>query len=178
MKHERKWLFLAFVVFLFPVARAEVRQTAESSFLLEGHALVEASPARVYANLVDVASWWDPAHTWSGAAPNLKLDARAGGCFCERLPAGGSVEHARVVMTQPGVLLRLVGALGPLQESAVTGVLTFKLAPEADGTRITLSYAVSGALSLPAAQLAPLVDQVLMGQLERLGKFANQAGSR
>ena len=48
-------------------------------------------------------------------AKNLSIDARPGGCFCEKLPNGGGVEHARVVYVAPREVLRLSGALGPLQ---------------------------------------------------------------
>jgi uncharacterized protein YndB with AHSA1/START domain len=128
--------------------------------------------------LVNIPMWWDPAHTWSGAARNLSLDARAGGCFCEKLAGGGSVQHARVVFVQPGKLLRLDGALGPLQEMPVTGVLTFALEPDGPGTRITMTYKVSGDLAARAAKLAPVVDQVLNAQIARLRNLANTRARR
>ena len=84
----------------------------------------------VYRELGQGRRWWDPAHTWSGSARNLKLEPKAGGCFCEKLADGGSVQHGRVIFAQPGKLLRLEGALGPLQDMAVTGVLSFNLAPD------------------------------------------------
>jgi uncharacterized protein YndB with AHSA1/START domain len=125
--------------------------------------------------MTKVAGWWDPKHTWSGSAKNLKLEPRAGGCFCEKLPDGGSVQHARVIFAQPGKLLRLEGALGPLQEMAVTGVLSFSLAPDGPGTRIRMTYRVAGVLTMDSAKLAPLVDQVMGIQLERLRAFAGGA---
>jgi hypothetical protein len=114
-------------------------------------------------------------HTWSGAAGNLKLDPKAGGCFCEKLPDGGSVQHARVIFAQPGKLLRLEGGLGPMQDMAVTGILSFKLEPDGKGTRIRMTYRVAGMLTLPSAQLAPGVDQVMGTQLDRLRAFAGGA---
>jgi uncharacterized protein YndB with AHSA1/START domain len=153
-------------------AQAEVREARDGMFLIERSIATTAAPAAAYVALVRVSGWWDPAHSWSGAAKNLRLEPKAGGCFCEKLPDGGSVEHARVVFAQPGKMIRLEGALGPLQDMAVTGVLTFKLEPDSAGTKITMSYRVSGALAMDATKLVPLVDQVLGGQLERLRSFA------
>jgi uncharacterized protein YndB with AHSA1/START domain len=173
MNFPHRSLFLCAALLLVGTANAEVRDTRDGAFRIETSVSSSAPPAAVYAALGKVAKWWDSAHTWSGSARNLNLELRAGGCFCEKLANGGSVQHARVIFAQPGKMLRLTGALGPLQDMAVTGVLTFTLAPEGTGTRITMSYGVSGSLSMEAAKLAPLVDQVMGGQLERLRGYAN-----
>jgi uncharacterized protein YndB with AHSA1/START domain len=149
-------------------ASAEVKDTRDNGFTIEATVLAEASPASTYRALVNVAMWWDPAHTWSGSARSLTLDPKAGGCFCEKLANGGSVQHARVIFAQPGKLLRLEGGLGPMQDMAVTGILSFTLEPDGKGTRIRMSYRVAGMLTMPAAQLAPGVDQVMGIQLGRL----------
>lgn len=55
------------------------------------------------------------------------VDARPGGCFCEKMPNGG-VRHMTVThVMAPGTLV-LNGGLGPLGTMATTGVmeLTFK----------------------------------------------------
>ena len=154
-------------------ATAAVSETHENAFTIEATVLVDATPASTYRDLTRVNLWWDPAHTWSGAAGNLKLEPKAGGCFCEKLADGGSVQHGRVIFAQPGKMLRLQAALGPLQGMAVTGVLSFSLAPDGPGTRITMTYRVAGALTMESAKLAPLVDQVMGSQLSRLGNFAS-----
>jgi len=154
-------------------AHAGVLETRDGAFVNQSAVTVKLAPAATYRALARVAAWWDPAHTWSGAAKNLSLDPRAGGCFCEKLVDGGSVQHARVVFAQPGKVLRMDGALGPLQEMAVTGVLTYTIAADGQGSRITMTYRVAGALSMDAAKLAPLVDQVMTGQLERLRGYAD-----
>lgn len=153
-------------------APAAVSETRESGFTITTTVMVEAKPASVFRDLTRVGRWWDPAHTWSGQASNLKLEPKAGGCFCERLPDGGSAQHGRVIFAQPAKLLRLQAALGPLQDMAVTGVLSFALAPDGPGTRVTMTYRVAGALSMDSAKLAPLVDQVMGIQLNRLRDFA------
>ncbi len=154
-------------------ATAAVSETRESAFTIETTVLVDARPGSTYRDLTRVGLWWDPAHTWSGTSKNLKLEAKAGGCFCETLSDGGSVQHGQVIFAQPGKLLRLQALLGPLQNMAVTGILSFALAPDGAGTRVTMTYRVSGALTMDSAKLAPLVDQVLGVQLNRLREFAS-----
>lgn len=156
-------------------ADADIRETHDNSFVIESSVTTTASPAAAYAAIGKVGAWWDPKHSWSGVAHNLSLQMRAGGCFCEKLKDGGSVEHGHVVFADPGKMLRINGALGPFQEMAVTGILTFKLAPEGAGTRITLNYSVSGAIAMDTKQLAPGVDQVLGGQLARLKAYVDKS---
>src|SRR5687767_7057764 len=79
--------------------------------------IVNTSPERAFRALVDdLGTWWDSAHTFSGDAGNLWLTANPGGCFCETLANGGGVAHAVVNQVLPGELVRMTGALGPLQE--------------------------------------------------------------
>jgi hypothetical protein len=147
---------------------ADVRDVQEAGFHLETVRMIEDRPEAVYQRLTKVSQWWDGAHSWSGSARNLSLQPRAGGCFCEKLKGGGSVQHARVVFAQPGRLLRMEGAFGPLQEMPVQAVLTFSLAPDGPGTRVTMTYRAAGQFTTATAGLAPLVDKVLTSQLERL----------
>jgi hypothetical protein len=164
----------AFSLFLSAsIAQAEVSETRENGFVIQTTVMADSPPAEVYRDLVRVAHWWDPAHTWSGSAKNLRLEPRAGGCFCEKLPDNGSVQHGRVLFAQPAKLLRLEAALGPLQDMAVTAVLTFTLAPDGPGTRITMTYRVAGSLTMDSAKLAPGVDKVMGIQLRRLRDFAS-----
>ena len=83
----------------------EVRETVNVATLLR---------RRLSLHSASVGSWWDPEHTYSGSAANLSLDAEPGGCFCERLPNGGGVEHMRVTYVAPGKRIVLTGSLGPL----------------------------------------------------------------
>ena len=156
-------------------ALAAVSAADEGAFVIEATVMVAAPPASTYRDLTRIGLWWDPAHTWSGSARNLKLARQAGGCFCEKLADGGSVEHGRVIFAQPGKMLRLQAALGPLQGMAATGVLSFTLAPDGPGTRVTMNYRVAGAFTMESAKLAALVDQVMGTQLNRLRDFASGA---
>ncbi len=173
MKTAKLVSLISLAALMAASANAAVRATTENGFTIETTVMVEATPASAYRDFTRVGQWWDPAHTWSGSVRNLKLDARAGGCFCEKLAAGGSVQHGRVLFAQPGKLLRIEGALGPLQDMAVSGVLSFAFAPDGPGTRVTMTYRVSGSLTMESAKLAPLVDQVMGIQLNRLREFAS-----
>ena len=173
MKITTPFLMLLLVLTVMGKAMAAVTETHENAFTIETTVMVDATPASTYRDLAKVNLWWDPAHTWSGSARNLKLDTRAGGCFCEKLADGGSVQHGRVIFAQPQKMLRLQAALGPLQGMAVTGVLSFTLAPDGPGTRVTMTYRVAGALTMESTKLAPLVDQVMGIQLHRLGNYAS-----
>jgi hypothetical protein len=148
-------------------------QVTPNGFLVKFDVSVNAPGAKVYEALVgQVGSWWDPQHTYSGDAKNLSIDARPGGCFCEKLPNGGGIEHARVIYVAPREILRLSGALGPLQGSGVAGTLTWKLTNGTDNTRLQLSYSVGGFIDGGFEKIAPAVEKVLRIQLDRLKLFA------
>lgn len=152
-------------------ARAEVRQAAADGFFVAFSDQVAAPPAKTYAAIVAMPAWWSGEHTWSGQASNLSLKAEAGGCFCERWP-GGSAEHGRVVMALPDHLLRLDAALGPLQEFALKGILSFWVRGNDDGsTRVDVEYRVNGAAASGLDALAPQVDEMLGTQVARLKRY-------
>jgi len=151
-------------------AQAEVVDRSPVGFTVRTTVPIAASADAVYRALVqEVGTWWDAGHTFSGNAANLRLDPRPGGCFCEMLPDGGGVEHAVVVNAVPGELLRLRGALGPLQGTGVTGALTWQLATNPNGAvDAGVTYAVGGYYPGGLDAIADAVDAVIGGQLRRL----------
>ena len=152
-------------------ARASA-QAAANGFVVSQKASIGATPTRVYDAVVgQVGLWWSPEHTYSGDSANLSIDARPGGCFCERLRDGGGVEHLRVVYVAPGEVLRLSGALGPLQASGLAGSLTWKFTAVPGGTTVGLSYRVGGFMEGGVEKIAPAVDAMLGEQLRRLKLF-------
>jgi uncharacterized protein YndB with AHSA1/START domain len=156
-------------------AAAEVKSANENGFELVITDTIKAPPEKLWSAMAAPSRWWSKDHSWSGDAANFSLDATAGGCFCEALLNGGSVEHARVIFAQPGTMLRLSGALGPLQSFPVTGILTFTLKPAAGGaTMLELRYAVAGRIGMPggSAGIAPIVDKVLAQQVAGLKRAA------
>ena len=152
-------------------ARAEVTAVASNGFEVHEIVHVAASSDKAYAALLLPARWWSSDHTFSASAANLSLDARAGGCWCETLPDGGSAEHLRVVYVAPGKVLRLRGALGPFQALAVEGSMTWSVKSNANGTEISMSYVVGGYNKDGFEALSKAVDHVLGEQIERLRKF-------
>jgi uncharacterized protein YndB with AHSA1/START domain len=153
-------------------ASADIVEQTAVGFTVRTRVPIAASPDRVFLALVqDVGEWWDDAHTVSGDAGNLWLTANPGGCFCETLANGGGVAHAVVNHVVPGALLRLTGALGPLQAAAVVGTLTWEFAPDGAGTAATVTYAVSGQYPGGLDSVAGAVDTVIGDQLRGLKRF-------
>lgn len=168
----------AVTVLALPVS-AEVTDRSPNGF--SGRVVVEiaAPPAVVFDALVhDVGRWWDKGHTYSGDSKNLSIAATPGGCFCETLPGGGGVEHAVVVNVQPGALLRMRGALGPLQALGVSGSLSWQFEKAGTGTRLTFAHSVGGYVAGGLDALADAVDAVLARQVMLLKEYAEAAGPR
>jgi uncharacterized protein YndB with AHSA1/START domain len=151
-------------------ARADVQQVGADGFFITFSAPVAAPATTAYADIVQVQRWWSGDHTWSGKSANLSIKAEAGGCFCERWK-DGSVEHGRVVMAIPGKVLRMETSLGPLQDLALKGVLSFWVKTEDSATTLTVEYRVNGASTSGLDQLAPSVDEVLGLQVDRLRRY-------
>lgn len=162
-----------FALLQLPVeqAAAEVLGAAANGFEVRETVHVAAAPDKAYAALLLPGRWWSPDHSFSHNAANFVLDARAGGCWCENLPDGGSAEFMRVVYAAPGKTLRLRGALGPLQGMGVEGAMTWSLKSSGNGTDVSVSYAVGGFAKDGLDDLSKVVDRVLGEQIERLRKF-------
>ncbi len=154
---------------LAPAATAKVVDQSEAGFTVAHTAQVAATPADVWKMLRMPQNWWSKDHSWSGDAANFWLDSQAGGCFCEKLPdtgAGvGSVQHARVLFSKPGQLLRLSGAFGPLQGEALNGTLTIQIKETPTGSALRFDYVVGGYMRFKVADIAPAVDKVIGEQL-------------
>jgi len=167
-----------FAVLLSTPAAAKVHETASNGFVLRHAIEVPTTPEAAWDVFVTPAQWWSETYSFSQDAANFSLDPRAGGCFCEVLPSKispnaaprGSVEHLRVVYVEQPRAMRLSGALGPLQSSAVQGMLTVFFRPTGKGTRILMEYVVGGYLRKDPKALATTVDLVLSEQILRLGK--------
>ncbi|WP_235538739.1 SRPBCC family protein [Sphingomonas sp. Root710] len=156
-------------------AAAEVKAAATEGFHVATTLVIAAPPEKVWAALLTPGRWWNPEHSWSKDSANIRLEPVVGGCFCETLPASkGEVEHMRVIFVQPGQVLRLRGALGPFQTMGVSGALEWTMKPVPGGTQINQSYAVGGYIPGGGAAMAPVVDEVMGGQLNRLKAFVEK----
>jgi hypothetical protein len=152
-------------------AGAATSDVSASGFLVSLRYEVNARPHRIYEALGEVDKWWNPAHTWSGSAANLSLSRQASGCFCERWGAN-SVEHARVIYAAEDSVLRMQGALGPLQALAVNAVLTFAITEKDGKTILQVTYRVSGNEAAGLQALAGPVDGVIAEQARRLVSYS------
>jgi pyruvate/2-oxoglutarate dehydrogenase complex dihydrolipoamide acyltransferase (E2) component len=158
-------------------ASAEVTAQSDVGFVVREVADVTATPAETWRAMTTPGAWWSSAHTFSGSGANLSLSPTVGGCFCERFSsaqgrtghaAGGGVQHMRVIYVEPNRVLRLSGALGPLQSEALTGTLTLALRATDTGTHITWEYVVGGYMRYKVDQIAPAVDRMLAEQISLL----------
>ncbi|HEX2593059.1 MAG TPA: SRPBCC domain-containing protein [Rhizomicrobium sp.] len=158
------------------VCHAAVNDAADNGFSVTETVHIAAAPDKVYGTLVTPSRWWSPVHTFSKSAANISLEARAGGCWCETLSNGGSVQHLTVVFASPGQALVMRGPLGPLQGLGVDGALTIELKAAGGGTDLTATYNVGGYLKDGLTSWAQPVDGVLGEQFNRL-KAAIETGS-
>ena len=160
-------------------AFADVKAASETGFNVIHIATVQATPDEIWKRLVTPKDYWNKSHSWSGSAAGFYIDAQANGCFCElfqetdangKVKTVGSVEHMRVIFAQPGKVLRMQGALGPLQSEAVIGTLTVAMEPakQDGGTRVSFSYVVGGYMRYKVAEIAPAVDKVLGEQFKNM----------
>jgi hypothetical protein len=149
-------------------ASADIVESTPAGFQISEVLSFSSAPDKVYAAIVDISHWWDPAHTYSGDPANLSLNPIAGGCFCESLANGGGVQHMTVVNVAPNRQLVLRGALGPLQSAGLAGSMIFSLAPAANGTTLTFKYTVGGYFPGGLDKIAPAVNGMLHAQLQRL----------
>ena len=160
-------------------AAAEVKNATETGFNVVHFAAVSVEPDIIWKRLIAPKTYWSKTHSWSGSSDGFYIDAQAGGCFCElfqekgadgKTITTGSVEHMRVIFAQPGKVLRMQGALGPLQSEAILGTLTVAMEPLKDGkgTKLSFSYVVGGHMRYKVADIAPAVDKVLGEQFKSL----------
>lgn len=158
-------------------AHAEVTNTAGNGFTVQHQTVIAGKTEAVWQTMIAPSRYWNSDHSWSGNADNFYLVPQAGGCFCELIrttsadnikSSDGSVQHMRVIFAHNNKMLRLSGALGPLQSEAVTGTLTMLLQPQGDDTVVRFTYKVGGYMEFTVDQIAPAVDGVIGEQLARL----------
>ena len=178
-------------------ATAEVKDAAPDGFHIELRRELDVEQAEAFRRFVEeFPDWYDAEHSYGGKAENLSmnLDQR---CMLEKLDQGGFVRHMEIVYCQPGHKLRLTGGLGPLQEMGVHGAMTYSFSQTLNSTdsgqasdrsstnsqaddndsaatnaksEVILTYVVSGFSKQELDKLAPIVDKVLAGQMDRFQK--------
>jgi len=161
----------AVFVFIAIGAQGAVVDSQLNGFTIEQTAHIGATPAKVYDALIAPQKWWNSQHTFSKSAANLSLEARAGGCLCEKLAGGGSVLHAIVVDAEPGTVLRLRGPLGPFQGQGVDSVMTFSLKGNGGDTDLELDNRVGGYMKGGFATWPQAADGMLADLVAHLKYF-------
>lgn len=155
-------------------AHGEVVSSASNGFHIRHSVTVPVAPDNAYAAFARIERWWNPQHSYSGEAARLSLKLAPGGCFCETL-VNGAVEHMRVSYFEAPRRLVLSGALGPLLNEAVVGVMDLRFEAAGTGTMVTMTYKAAGFAAGGADKIAAPVDKVLGEQLSR---YAASVGSR
>jgi hypothetical protein len=151
---------------------AKVASVAPNGFSVTHEATVKLAPKEAYEAFLNIGSWWDKSHTFSGDPKNITIDPKPGGCWCEALADGGFVKHMEVGQAAPGKRLVFHGGLGPLHFMGATGAMTVTFKKADAGTAVTLTYSVTGYDPGSFEKLAPAVDGVLG---EQLAHFAARA---
>lgn len=150
---------------------AKVLHSTAAGFAVENSIIVPVDADAAWKALVkDVDRWWPKDHSWFGTEGRFRIDARAGGCFCE-IAGKREALHMTVSHVDPGKLLRMLGGLGPLQGMGLHGALEWRLVPIEGGTRITLHYIVGGYTEQDLIKFAPIADRVQSLQLAGLARF-------
>lgn len=167
-----KWAIALALLAVPAAAQAEVVGSAANGLEVRHVVQIVMPPERTFDAFTHISQWWNKEHTYSGDSANLSLSTTPGGCFCERFPNGGGIEHLHVAYVEPGERLVLTGSLGPLLYLATSGVMDIRVERIAGGSRLTLDYRVAGFAGGGADKLAPQVDQMLGDQLARFRKYA------
>lgn len=169
----KNWILAtAFFVGTTGSAQAEVDTVTEHGITIKSNIHLNTDRQSAFSQLLKIGDWWLSDHSWFGSSKAMQIDARAGGCWCE-INGDKSAVHGVISQINPGKLLRLNAQLGPLQEQAVSGVLTFQLEDVGSGSHLYTTYTVNGFSAEAAKEWAPIVDYVINEQITRYGRLIN-----
>jgi uncharacterized protein YndB with AHSA1/START domain len=154
-------------------AHAAVLDVQPNGFAVEELAHIAATPDAVYAAFIHPEKWWNSSHSFSQDRANLSLDAKAGGCLCETLPGGGSVQHLTVVYADPArTRITLRGAMGPFIDLGMDGALSIVLKPKDGGTALVLENNVGGYIKGGMGNWPQMVDGMMTDVVAHLKTYA------
>ena len=150
------------------IANADVIESDQQGFIIKIERTASADVKTSYQQFLNVGQWWNGDHTWFGDAENLSIEAKAGGCFCEK-SGEKEVLHMTVSYIEPMKEVRLIGGLGPLQMLGVHGGMSWKFkALDSTHTLITQQYHVIGYIKGGMEGFATIVDTVQTIQIDSL----------
>ena len=157
------------LILLIPcIVKADVVESDKQGFIIKIERTASADVKTSYQQFLNVGQWWSGDHTWFGDAENLFMEAKAGGCFCEK-SGEKEVLHMTVSYIDPMNEVRLVGGLGPLQMLGIHGGMSWKFkAVDSTHTLITQQYHVVGYVKGGMDGFANIVDTVQTIQIDRL----------
>ena len=159
---------LASVTFLAAAPASAIIVSAQShGFELKHSIDLPVPPAQALAAFARYGSWWSKSHTYSGDASRLTLQLRAGGCLCERLDAGGGVEHMRVAFYQPGKRITLTGGL---QGSAVLNLGVAK-GGVGGGIFLTIGFNLNDPNNDGKVRIEEIVNNLILADGNPFGVF-------
>jgi hypothetical protein len=149
-----------------------VLDSSASGFTVRTTLTINAASTEVYQRLIhNIGEWWNPAHTFSQDAHNLRIEDHPGGCLCEKLPNDGFVRHFELINLAPNKRVVFSGALGPLQSLAATGTMQIQLSAVEGGTKFEVTYTVAGYTANGMNSWAAPVDAVTGEQFTRLKRY-------
>lgn len=123
-----------------PAAMIDIRQEIR----------LAAPPARVFDVLTrEIDLWWTAPYQMTEGG-RVTLDPRSGGELREEAPSGHVAVWGRVEEVAPDRLIVLSGTIG--MQTAVSGRVRIALAPDADGTLLTLTHMAVGPLAEGAGE--------------------------
>ncbi len=154
-------------------AHAAVTSQSPTGFTVAYEADVTVAPKAAYDAFVQVGSWWNAAHSYSGDGKNITVDVNPGGCWCEALKNGGFVRHMTVEQADPSARLVFSGGLGPLAFMGVTGHMIVSIQAKGAGSHVKLTYVVGGHDPKDFKDIANGVDGVLAEAFKRFTNFAS-----
>lgn len=161
-------LLLALTLAAAAPAHAEIVDVGAAGMETKHTVRIAGSPQKIWETLIQPSRWWNSDHTFSGKASNLTLEPKAGGCWCEALPNGGSVMHLTVGFIAPPKSLVLRGSLGPFYDLGVDGAMVWTLTANGADTDVTLNFRAGGYVKEGLGKWAEPVDKVLAEQIARL----------
>jgi len=147
-------------------ASAELQLSRTDGFIVTQQRTVAANVNEVFVGMTQgLPSWWDADHSFSGDAGNLRLDRD---CLCEAW-GDNLVRHLDVKSWLLGDKVIMQGGLGPLKELGLHGTMLWSVAAASEReTVVHWKYFVAGVSDADLLALAPVVDAVLGGQIDRL----------
>ena len=111
---------------------------------VEQEVVIAASPARVFAALIEPDAWWHLRYA-RASAEGIVFEPRLGGRFFQQFDDGAGVLWGVVTWYEPGKRLTLSGTFD--MAGAVAGIATFDLEPHDGGTLLKLHHAAVGPIA-------------------------------